>query len=89
MPLVQLSPAIRRQVQVDALQVDGATAQEALLAFFCMAPKARAWVVDDRGRPWPHVAIFIDGRPVVDRALLNDPVQPDSSIEIWPALSGG
>ncbi len=37
--------------------------------------------------PWPHVALFVDGKPVADRTMLDDPLQPDSVIEIWPALS--
>jgi hypothetical protein len=89
MPEVRLSPAIRRQVDADPLQVEASTTREALEAFFAVAPQARSWVVDDRGCPWPHVALFVDGKPVADRENLNDALQPDSVVEVWPALSGG
>lgn len=88
-PHVRLSPAIQRQADASAMQVEGETSGEALEAYFLVMPQARSWVVDDRGNPWPHVAVFVDGKPIADRTALNDPLAADSVIEIWPALSGG
>ena len=87
MPTVRLSPAIRRQVEAGLADVAGATTREALQAYFVIAPQAQSWVLDDLGHPWPHGALFVDGKPVADRTTLEDPLQPDSVIEIWPALS--
>ena len=33
--------------------------------------------------------IYIDGKPIVDRADLSDPVGEDSEIYVMQALSGG
>ena len=36
-----------------------------------------------------HMAIFVDGRMIRDRARLADPVNERSTIHVFQALSGG
>ena len=48
-----------------------------------------AYVLDDQGRLRTNVVAFVDGRRCRDRALLDDPLRPDSTIHILQALSGG
>ena len=87
MPTVRLATAIRRQVEAGPADVAGPPTREAIESYFVVAPQAQLWVLDDLDHPWPHVALFVDGKPVADRTTLEDPLQPDSVIEIWPALS--
>jgi hypothetical protein len=49
----------------------------------------RGYVVDDQGALRQHVAIFVDNRPISDRAGLGDKVRHDSEIFVMQALSGG
>jgi len=46
-------------------------------------------VLDDQGALRKHMAIFIDGEPVLDRKELADAVPPDGTVDIVQALSGG
>jgi hypothetical protein len=45
-------------------------------------------VTDEQGMLRQHVAVFLDGRRVEDRAL-RDAVAPSSVVHIVQALSGG
>lgn len=70
-------------------QVAGGTVRETLEAVFERLPALRGYLLDDQGRCRQHVAIFVDGRQVTDRAALAEPVRPDSHVYIMQALSGG
>jgi sulfur carrier protein ThiS len=62
---------------------------EALAAVFASRPTLRGYVLDDQGALRRHVAVYINGRPVRDRARLGDPVGPDDEVYVFQALSGG
>ena len=63
--------------------------REVLDAVFAGNPQARGYVLDEQGELRKHMAIFLDGKMILDRARLSDPVQPDSKLYVMQALSGG
>ena len=65
------------------------TARSALDGYFELYPAVRSYVLDDAGAVRKHVAVFVDGDLVTDRAGLTDPVSPTSTIHVFQALSGG
>jgi sulfur-carrier protein len=69
--------------------VAGGTVREVLDAVFAGNPQARGYVLDEQGELRKHMAIFLDGKMILDRARLSDPVQPDSKLYVMQALSGG
>jgi hypothetical protein len=90
MPLVRFTRNIQRHVTCPDRRVNGATAREALDAYFDGdRAKARLYVLDERGALRPHMAIFINGRPLRDREHLTDAIEPDDTIDVFQALSGG
>jgi hypothetical protein len=89
MPLVRFTENIQRHVSCPPLEVTGGTLKDALDAYFATNPRARGYVLDDRGRLRQHMAIFIDGRQVRDRQSLGDAVDAGATIDLIQALSGG
>ena len=89
MPTVRFTRNIQRHVSCPTEAVDGATLGAALDAYFAAHRAARGYVLDDRGRLRQHMAAFIDGQQIEDRAGLTDPVGADAVIDIVQALSGG
>jgi sulfur-carrier protein len=86
---VTFTPNIQRHVPCPGQDVSATCVRTALDAVFAANPAARSYVLDDQGALRRHMAIYVDGRLIVDRVLLSDPVNPDSSIHIFQALSGG
>lgn len=62
---------------------------EALSRVFRSNPGLRSYVLDDQGRLRTHVVIYVDGRPLRDRAALGDSVTEAAEIHVMQALSGG
>ncbi len=89
MATVVFTQNLRRHVDVDRCQADGNTVKEALEAVFAAKPGLRGYLLDDRGAVRKHVAIFLDGRTIRDRAELSDCVNAESEIFVMQALSGG
>lgn len=89
MPHIRFTQNIQRHVPCPPRDVEGATVREALDGYFTHNPSARGYVLDDQGALRKHMAIFINGEPVLDRANLADPVPPEGTIDIIQALSGG
>lgn len=71
------------------MRVEGGTVGDALAAVFAERPALRGYVLDDQGAVRRHVAIYIGGEPVRDRAGLSDPVGADAEIYVLQALTGG
>lgn len=63
--------------------------REVLDNVFADNPQARGYVLDDQAALRKHMAIFVDGRMIRDRALLADAVSETSTIYVFQALSGG
>jgi len=88
-PTIIFTRALERFVEAPSATVKGATLCEALAEVFASRPTLRGYVLDDQGALRRHVAVYINGRPAMDRAKLGDPVGPDDEIYVFQALSGG
>ena len=88
---VVFAKAFRRHVDCpeERVAATGSTVGAVLLAYFELHPGVRSYVLDDVGAVRKHVAVFVDGDLVTDRAGLSDPVSPTSTIHVFQALSGG
>lgn len=89
MPKVFFTRQLERFLAVPMVEVEGATLGEALTQVFAANPMLRGYVLDDQGALRRHVAVFVNGRPAVDRTRLTDPVGADEEIHVFQALSGG
>jgi sulfur-carrier protein len=89
MPTVSFTSALRRFLPAPAAQVEGVTVGEALAAVFASRPALRGYVLDDQGGLRRHVAVYVNGEPVRDRARMTDPVGMHDEIYVFQALSGG
>ena len=67
----------------------GETVAAALAVVFAEHPALRSYVLDDQGGVRKHVAIFVDGECIRDRATLADAVHEQSEIFVMQSLSGG
>jgi len=63
--------------------------REVLENVFAGNSEARSYVLDDQSALRKHMAIFVDGQMIRDRARLADPVTETSTIYVFQALSGG
>ena len=80
---------IQRHVACPPCEVPGQTVREVLEAVFADNERARGYILDDHGAVRTHMAIFIDGQPIRDRATLTDPVPRHAEVYVMQALSGG
>ena len=63
----------------------GATVGDVLRELETRYPTVRGWILDDRGRVRPHVAVFVNG----DRTGEDAPVTPVDVVHVLPSISGG
>jgi sulfur-carrier protein len=89
MATVRFTSALQRFLDAPPAQVTGATVGEVLAAVFEARPALRGYVLDDQGAVRRHVAIYVRGEAVRDRAKLSDPIGPDDEIHVFQALTGG
>ncbi len=89
MPIIRFTQNIQRHVRCPELAVPGTTIREALENYFREHEQARGYVLDDQGKLRTHMAVFVDGKQIGDRAGLSDPVDGDAMIDVVQALSGG
>ena len=89
MARIHFTPNLRRHLMAESAEVPGETVSEALDSAFSRNPTLRSYVVDDQGRLRPHVAVYVDGRPVRDRSGLGDRIGERAQIHVMQALSGG
>ena len=88
-PTVSFTRALERFLPAPSTTVEGATVGTALAAVLATRSALRGYVLDDQGILRRHVAVYVNGRPVNDRAGLTDPVGPHDEIYVFQALSGG
>ena len=86
---VSFTPNLLRHVNCREQSVAATTVQEALDRVFQDQPDIQGYVLDDQGRLRTHMAVFIDGKPILDRDMLSDAVSENSEIYVMQALSGG
>ena len=89
MPTVAFTRALERFLRAPPAEVGGATVGEALGLVFTSRPALRGYVLDDQGGLRRHVALYVNGKPVRDRARLSDPVAASDKIYVFQALTGG
>lgn len=89
MATVAFTPNLQRHVPSPTVTAPGATVREVLERVFADNPRLRGYVVDEQGALRKHMAVFVDGQQLVDRATQRDAVGPDSEIYVMQALSGG
>ena len=89
MARVSFTQNLQRHVACPPCTAEGATLRAVLDAAFAANPKARGYVLDDRGELRHHMVVFIDGEMLRDRVSMTDPVRPDSEVYVMQALSGG
>ena len=80
---------IQRHVACPQAQAAGRTVREVLENVFASNSEARSYVLDDQSALRKHMAIFVDGQMIRDRARLADAVTEASTIYVFQALSGG
>jgi len=89
MPFVRFTQNIQRHVACPPREVEGEVLREVLEAYFAVTPAARGYVLDDQGALRKHMALFINGEPVLDRVGLSEQVPADGTVDVVQALSGG
>ena len=89
MARVHFTSQLERFLDAPMQEAAGRTLGEVLNAAFAENPRLRGYVLDDQGALRRHVAIFVNGRTVRDRAGLSDPVGEDDEIYVLQALTGG
>ena len=89
MPTVRFTQNIQRHVGCPTLEVPGVTIREVLESYFRLHAQARGYVLDDQAKLRQHMAIFVDGRQILDRQQLSDTVPPNATVDLVQALSGG
>ncbi len=69
---------------------DGMTAQQVLDAVVTRFPAMRPELVDENGKLFRHVHLFVNGRdaPFLENGL-DYQIKPDDKIDIFPAVGGG
>jgi sulfur-carrier protein len=89
MASVHFTLNLARHVDCPVSQAAGSTVRQVLDAVFAANPRARGYVLDERGALRKHMVIFVDGQAVADRDALSDAVGEKSEIYVMQALSGG
>ena len=89
MARVSFTENIQRHVACPPCEAPGNTVAAVLESVFERNPRARGYILDDRGAVRRHMTVFVDGRVVRDRERLSDEVNEQSDICIMQALSGG
>ncbi|MCG2593270.1 MoaD/ThiS family protein [Ramlibacter sp. XY19] len=89
MPTVEFAPALTRHVACPRQEVGAATLAAALDAAFRAAPALRGYVLDEQGAVRKHVAVFVNGQMIPSRSDLTRALQPQDSVMVIQALSGG
>ncbi len=89
MATVKFTSALERHVALGDVEVIADTVAGALGEAFKVYPQVRGYVLDDEGAVRKHIAIFVDGVAIEDRAGQSDGVGEASEIYVMQALSGG
>ncbi len=89
MPHLVFTPQLRRFTSTPEVDSRATSLRAVLEEAFAQNPRLRGYVLDDQQHLRPNVVIFIDGRRCTDRVALADPLQPDSTVHVLQALSGG
>jgi sulfur-carrier protein len=89
MPRVHFTDTLQRHVACPPTEAAGSTVREVLDGVFAEYPRVRSYVLNEQGELRKHMAIFLGGAMIRDKAGLSDPVEPGTEIYVMQALSGG
>lgn len=89
MARVVFTSHLQRHFPCPAVEAGGRTVREVLDAVFADNRVARGYVLDDQAALRKHVAVFVDGLRISDRAGLSDAVPENGEVYVMQALSGG
>jgi molybdopterin converting factor small subunit len=89
MARVTFTANLSRHLSCPAVEAEGGTVREVLDRVFAENQQARSYVLDDQAALRKHMAVFVNGNQIKDRAGLSDPVPPNGEIYVLQALSGG
>jgi sulfur-carrier protein len=89
MPTITFTAALQRFLSAPSAEIEAATVGAALETMFRARPSLRSYLLDDQGALRRHVAIFVNGAPLRDRATLADPLGPNDQVYVFQALTGG
>jgi sulfur carrier protein ThiS len=65
--------------------LDGGTIRDLLRDLEREQPPVAGWILDERGRIRPHIAVFVNGRQGEEAT----PVAADDRVDVVQAISGG
>lgn len=80
---------LKRHVESPVASAPGGTVREVLDGVFDKNKVLRGYVLDEQGALRKHMGIIVDGVVLADRKKLSDAVEPDSTVYVLQALSGG
>jgi molybdopterin synthase sulfur carrier subunit len=80
---------LRRFTEVPEVESAATDLRAALEDAYRANPRLRGYIQDEQGHVRQHVAIFIDGLRIHDRAQLSDVISANSIVHVLQALSGG
>jgi sulfur-carrier protein len=89
MPRVEFAASLQRHVSCAAFSCEAASLHQALEAAWRKAPRMRGYVLDEQGHVRKHVAVFVNGELLRDRAQVARPLGPADLVFVAQALSGG
>ena len=89
MPRVVFTQHLRRFTETPEVDTSAGRLRAALEDAFVVNPRLRGYVLDDQAHLRANVVVFVDGRRCDDRVALADALNPDSTVHVLQALSGG
>jgi molybdopterin synthase sulfur carrier subunit len=89
MARIAFTPNLQRHLPCPPREAEGETVRAVLETVFGANPRLRSYLLDDQGRLRRHVVVYVNDRPVADRARLSDPVAHTDEVFVFQALSGG
>lgn len=89
MPKIQFTGHLRRFLEVPEADIEAESVRAALERLFADHPRLRGYVLDEQGMVRRHVAIYVNGQPIADRARQSDRLKPDDDVYVLQALTGG
>ena len=89
MATIRFTKNIQRHAECPNDDIEGDSVRIVLDGYFAQRERVRGYVLDERGALRKHMAIFVNGRQIIDRQHLTDPLGSDDVVDVMQALSGG
>jgi hypothetical protein len=86
---LSFTPNLARHVPCPDADIPAATAAQLFEHYFTQWPQVRSYVLDDQGVVRKHIVVLVDGLNLRDRMRLSDPLETESEVFVFQALSGG